>query len=108
MIATRGLSLFLGLAFLGGALWGPGIAIDALVGSLALLAKAILPRHFMESFWGGVVCVLGATAILIRGWILMAETSHGEEIFLQVGILAIAILLLLSVFARRAREYLRR
>ena len=107
-IATRGLALFLGLVFLGGALWGPGIALDGLIGSLALFARATLPNRLMERFWIRAVFVLGAAAISVRGWILITDTSNGSEVLLALAILATAILLLLSVFVPSARELLRR
>ena len=95
----RGLALFLGLSFLLGAFWGPGIQIDGFAGATALLARAVCSERQLETLWALGLSVVGLVAMIVRAGILIFWEESAYVLIGQLSVIALAMLFLsLSTF----------
>ena len=104
-ISVRGLSLVLGLGFLIGAFWGPGIQIDALLGAVALLVRAFAPIHKLQQLWAILLLAVGIGAMLLHAWVLISAYKNDGELIGQLSVIAFGIALLAFGLVRSGKEF---
>jgi hypothetical protein len=81
-IILRGVATLLGLGFILGGVWGPGIQFDGILSGGALLMRAFASDRQIASFWVFSVNVAAIIALLFRGYLLMRDAVEGGELFL--------------------------